>query len=59
MDESGAMEILDKCNIGYNSPYYDIDRIVDGECCLDGWFTADELEAIVWWMRYKGGNNAT
>jgi len=25
----------------------------DSEACLDGQFTADELEAIAWWMRNK------
>lgn len=26
----------------------------DSEICLDGSFSADELEAFAWWMRKKG-----
>ena len=25
----------------------------DPRACLDGHFSADELEAIAWWMRHK------
>jgi len=44
MDKQRAEEILGKDDFEYFS------SIID-EMCLDGYFTADELEAIVWIMR--------
>lgn len=45
MDEQKAKEVLDNVN-----EYYD----VRGELvCLDGWFTAEQLEAIAWLMKNK------
>jgi hypothetical protein len=57
MDESRAREILDKCNEGFDSPYYDLKFDYFGKRCLDGYFTADELEAMAWWMRNKAKEN--
>jgi hypothetical protein len=65
MDEARAREILgstielddslmDNDGIGYVAwPLYENCQMKKTEACLDGDFTADQLEAIAWWMRNK------
>jgi len=59
MTEEQAREILDARNaIGnddglLNGGWYLVWSRGDKEACLDGDFTADELEAIAWWMRHS------
>lgn len=38
----------------YNLGHYTAWAVGDDTICLDDNFTADELEAIVWWMRNHG-----
>jgi len=60
MDETEVKEILDKGVFQENEdgglyswePYLNW-NIDDKKACLDGYFTADELEATAWWMRNK------
>lgn len=57
MDEAKAREILKAaiCPDGalHGARWY-LDWATDcAEAALDGGFTADELEAIAWWMRNK------
>jgi len=60
VDESRAKGILQSMNDRSNSPYVHIDTdMYCSDVILDGYFLADELEAIVWMIRNKGGNNAT
>ncbi len=56
MDEKRANEILKnevKADDGglYSLGWYLNWEIDDNEAILDGRFTADELEAIAWWMK--------
>jgi len=45
---------MDKAGIGYVAwPLYESGQVKKTEACLDGDFTADQLEAIAWWMRNK------
>jgi hypothetical protein len=58
MDESKAREILG-FHEGQAFTWGDIQGYVrpndyDDSICVDGDYTADELEAIAWWMRNKG-----
>lgn len=47
MTKEGALKILDK-----DMEYYQVAK--DGEtCCLDGWFTSLELQAIAYMMDLK------
>ena len=62
MNEAKAREILatwiqaDDCLYdGVRFMHWQTD---DDRACLDAHFTADELEAIAWWMRNKGQSNA-
>jgi hypothetical protein len=52
MDEQKAREIIENARNSMEPSYFDLEQF-DGRCCLDGMFTADELEAIAWWMRNK------
>ena len=60
MNEQRAKEILGRAvtsNGGLQG--YDMDHVcyINGGVCvdLDGDFTAEYLEAVVWWMRNVGG----
>ena len=57
MDEAKARGILGKAiqpdNSLYNTGHYIGYDVGDDDVCLDDRFTADELEAIAWWMRNK------
>lgn len=59
MDEKTAREILgddvftDYC-VGCNSPDHWYTLQNDESIEMRGEFTANELEAIAWWMRHKG-----
>ena len=60
MNEAKAKEIWQSMNDRSNSPYVHIDTdMYCSDVILDGYFLADELEAIVWMIRNKVGNNAT
>ena len=55
MDEQKAREILGNKvkpgNLLYHlAPYISLNTR-DKQICLDGDFTADELEALAWWIR--------
>lgn len=57
MDENEARKILNT-DIQEDDSLYCGGRYLawhpsDKEACLDAYFTADELEAIAWWMRNK------
>ena len=57
MDERKAREILkyfDITDYGLfsSSPFFAWNK-KNKDACLDGDFTADDLEAIAWWMRNK------
>jgi hypothetical protein len=54
MDENEARKILDKAveDRGlYDAAWYLNWNMGRPDATLDGRFTADELEAIAWWMR--------
>jgi len=57
MNEEKAREILGDCISTTNELYAGLEYIswATGytHACLDGHYTADELEAIAWWMRNK------
>lgn len=59
MNEERAREILGDAiypkGLGVAGEYLEWEY-GDDEACLDGHFTVDELEAIAWWMRNKGGS---
>lgn len=59
MDEIKAREILsaDITNDGslMNVGWYLSWKVGNKDACLDGDFTADDLEAIAWWMRHAQG----
>jgi len=62
MNEAKAREILGDW-IKPDGGLYCLGRYVSWhtsapDACLDDNFTADELEAIAWWMRNKGQSNA-
>ena len=64
MDESKAREILSSnlINIGENNSLHSSGHYVDWypttkTATLDDEFTADELEAIAWWMRNKNAKS--
>ncbi|MBK9497720.1 MAG: hypothetical protein IPO08_25060 [Xanthomonadales bacterium] len=62
MNEAKAREILGEWFLQKDDSLYNNVRFMDwhpGEerACLDADFTADELEAIAWWMRHKGQRN--
>jgi hypothetical protein len=58
MDEATARELLDMERILHD---YCLDNVKaaayvswspgDSNACIDGYFTADQLEAMAWWMR--------
>lgn len=57
MREETAKEILAGC-IEADDTLYNLGKYLRWEPCeravtLDGQFTADQLEAIAWWMRHK------
>jgi len=57
MNEPRAREILG-FKEGQEFSWGDIHDYVhqtkcDDNVCIDGYYTADELEAIAWWMRNK------
>ena len=59
MDEEAARKIL-KGYIEEDGGLYCLGHYLawspgDDDICLDCRFSADELEAIVWWMRNKAG----
>lgn len=63
MDEAKAKQILldmscvaDKAYLDCGSPFIAWPSLecVPEEVMLDGVFTADQLEAIAWWMRHAG-----
>jgi hypothetical protein len=59
MDEEKAIEILGDW-ISDDGDLFDLGAYIsfekgDQTVSLDGHFTADALEAVVWWMRNKGG----
>ena len=58
MDEQKVREILGS-DILENNGLYSCGQYLSwtpgGKCtCLDGDFTAEELEAIAWWMKHYG-----
>ena len=61
MNEKRAREILEKWvdirkdNGLYSNGWYLSWSIGRKDATLDGVFTVEELEAIVWWMKNKGG----
>uniref|UniRef100_A0A6H2A3X9 Uncharacterized protein n=1 Tax=viral metagenome TaxID=1070528 RepID=A0A6H2A3X9_9ZZZZ len=61
MDEAKVKKILEKGAFQededgglYSLESYLRWNVDDSEACLDGYFTADDLEAIAWWMNKKG-----
>lgn len=59
MDEAKARAILNT-DVRSDGSLYCLGRYLsytpgDSTACLDADFTADELEAIAWWMRNKAG----
>lgn len=59
MDESRAREILDNMDNRANNPYCDLAcGFISTDVCLDGYFTIEELEAIVWCLKNQRGNHA-
>jgi hypothetical protein len=52
MNEQRAKDIIENAQNSMEPSYFDLEQF-DGRCCLDGMFTADELEAIAWCMRNK------
>jgi hypothetical protein len=59
MNEEKARKILNDAieengDLGNGFQYVEW-SVGDKDVILDGWFTADELEAIAWWMRNMGG----
>jgi hypothetical protein len=56
MDEAQARAVL-RDTVQENDDLYCVSPWISlrsaSEICLDGDFTADELEAIVWWMRKR------
>jgi len=58
MDEVKVKEILRPNVFSDDGGLYDLGWYLawntnHKDACLDGDFTADELEAIAWWMRHK------
>lgn len=56
MDEKTAKEIIGNETISIDGGLYNLGGYLgwtpgDDEAVLDGHFTADQLEAIAWWMR--------
>ena len=52
---SQEVSICDDNSINIISPYVSYPFTIDlpNAVCLDGIFNADQLEALVWWMRNK------
>lgn len=58
MDEKQVREILHDINFEFDGGIFSDARYLawtvgNTEATLDGEFTAEELEAIAWWMRHK------
>ena len=53
MDEKRAREVIEKCSLDGNLVRFNAYGDDAEHTQLDGEFTADELEAIAWWMRNK------
>ena len=61
MDETKAREILTIQSSGElegitGNPGYEAWLLNDREMVLDGHYTLEELEALVWWIRNKSEN---